>query len=315
MRRLARRCQNRRAMIFATMPDLPPRPATPANAAFRESFLRRWGRENALVCGFTRNAEYQQHGQTLSVKAAWGGRERFLLAEREVAVDDDHWLILNDGRRYASVLRNDRPMASMAIFFRPGLAAEVAAARGLDTAAALDRPDAPAASRHLAPEFSEHLRAHDGGDISRRLRALWHAVQDGERSEDWLEEQSLLLVDRLLGQGPLRVRGATRRSARDELRRRLRLAADHIDTCHAQPLDLEAMARVACLSRWHFVRHFRAEFGITPYAFLLRKRARVAARLLAAGQGDREAVALACGFGSRFALARALARWAAPRGG
>jgi AraC family transcriptional regulator len=70
------------------------------------------------------------------------------------------------------------------------------------------------------------------------------------------------------------------------------------------------MARVACLSRYHFVRHFRALFGITPYAYLLRKRARVAQRQLAAGAADREALALACGFGSRFALARALRRHA-----
>jgi AraC-like DNA-binding protein len=290
-------------MIFATMPDLPPRPATPANAAFRENFLRRWGRENALVCGLTRQAEYREHGQTLSIKAAWGGRERFILPERELAIDDDHWLVMNHGRRYASVLREPKPVATMAIFFRPGLPAEVAAARRLALPAALDVDQPPPTG---APEFSEHLRAHDGGAMTRRLRALWKAVQDGERDEVWLEEQSIGLLDHLLG--------ATReapnaRSARAELRRRLRLAADHIDTCYAEPLDLAAMARVACLSRWHFVRHFRAEFGLSPYAYLLRKRARVAARRLATGSEERESVALACGFGSRFALARALRRF------
>jgi AraC-like DNA-binding protein len=290
-------------MIFATMPDLPPRPATPANVAFRENFFRRWGRENALVCGLTRQAEYQEHGQTLSIKAAWGGRERFILPERELAIDDDHWLVMNDGRRYASVLREAKPVATMAIFLRPGLPAEVAAARRLSLPAALDT-DEPSPTG--APEFSEHLRAHDGGVMTRWLRALWQAVQDGERSEVWLEEQSIALLDHLLGAA----RDAPNaRSARDELRRRLRLAADHIDTCYAEPLDLAAMARVACLSRWHFVRHFRAEFGLSPYAYLLRKRARVAARRLAAGHEQRESVALACGFGSRFALARALRRF------
>jgi AraC-like DNA-binding protein len=290
-------------MIFATMPDLPPRPATPANAAFRENFFGRWGRENTLVCGLTRQAEYREHGQTLSIKAAWGGRERFFLPERELAIDDDHWLVMNDGRRYASVLRESQPVATMAIFFRPGLAAEVAASRRLALPAALDTSQP---SPTAAPEFSEHLRAHDGGAMSRWLRALWQAVQDGERDEVWLEEQSIALLDHLLCAS---TDPASSRIAREELRRRLRLAADHIDTCYAEPLDLKAMARVACLSRWHFVRHFRAEFGLSPYAYLLRKRARVAQRLLARGPVDREAVALACGFGSRFALARALRRF------
>ena len=92
----------------------------------------------------------------------------------------------------------------------------------------------------------------------------------------------------------------------------MRLAADYIDTCHAEPLALDDMARVACLSRYHFVRHFRALHGLTPYAYLLRKRARVAARLLATGEAGHEAVAQQCGFGSRFALARALRRFAQP---
>ena len=134
----------------------------------------------------------------------------------------------------------------------------------------------------------------------------------GERSEDWLEEQSLLLMHELLGQARAADAGAPRRSARTELLRRLHLAADFIDSSHAQPLTLDDMARVACLSRYHFVRHFRALHGITPYAFLLRKRARVAQRLIERGARDREAVALACGFGSRFALARALQRHAPP---
>jgi AraC-like DNA-binding protein len=293
-------------MIFATMPDLPPRPATPANAAFRENFFRRWGRENALVCGLTRQAEYGEHGQTLSIKAAWGGRERFLLPERELAIDDDCWLVMNDGRRYASVLREPQPVATLAIFFRPGLPAEVAAARRQPIDAALASPES---SRVAAPEFSEHLRAHDGGTMSSWLCGLWRAVQGGERSEDWLEQQSILLVDHLLGECAAE---APARSARDELRRRLRLAADHIDTAYAQPLDLAAMAHVACLSRWHFVRHFRALYGITPYAYLLRKRARMAQRLFDAGEQDRERVALVCGFANRFALARALARHRPP---
>jgi AraC-like DNA-binding protein len=283
------------------MPDLPPRPLTAANAAFRQEFFRRWGRETMLVCGHTQAAEYDSHGQTLSIKAAWGGRERFFLADREVALDDDHWWVLNEGHLYASVLRNPRPMRSLAIFFRPGLADEVAAARGQRGDAALDDPR-PAPRRTA---FAEHLRPH-GGAMTAHLHALWHAVHDGERSELWLEEQALRLLDHLFDTEP--AASPARRSAQAELARRLRRAADYIDTCHREPLTLDDMAGAACLSRWHFVRHFRAAFGVSPYAFLQRKRARVARRLRAAGLADTEALAQASGFSSRFAMQRALRR-------
>ena len=297
-------------MILTAMPDLPPRPQTTANAAFREMFYARWGRENTIVCGRSDNAVYATHTQTLSIKTAWGGRERYFLREREVAVDDDHWLVLNEGRAYGSELKALRPAASFSVFFRPGLQDEVAAVREQTIAQALDV--AQAAPRCV--QFGEHLRGH-GGACTARLSAMQAAVAAGERSNDWLDQESLLLLDAMLAEEPAAASAARRtqatRSARTELERRLRLAADFIDTCHAEPIALEQMAAVACLSRYHFVRHFRALHGLTPYAYLLRKRTAVARRLLAQADGDREAIAQQCGFGSRFALARALRRFPA----
>ncbi|MES2957375.1 MAG: AraC family transcriptional regulator [Pseudomonadota bacterium] len=296
-------------MIFDSMPDLPPRPLTAANAAFRQRFYARWGRETHLVCGSSKDVCYGTHTQTLSIKAAWGGRERYFLREREVAVDDDHWLILNEGRAYGSEIKSQRPTASFSIFFRPSLQQEVAAALAMPVARALETPD-PAPLRHV--EFAEHLRRH-GGAVSQRVHALRRAVLEGERDQDWLEQQSFLLVAAMLQDGGVAAPPAPRRRTAIELERRLHLAADFIDTCHSQPLALDAMAGVACLSRYHFVRHFRALHGLTPYAYLLRKRAMVARRELARGNPDREAVAQHCGFGSRFALARALKRFPADR--
>ena len=299
-------------MILTSMPDLPPRPATAANAPFRRRFYERWGRENAIVCGRSSDAAYDAHVQTLSIKTAWGGRERYFLREREIAVDDDHWLVLNEGRAYASQLKALRPNGSFALFFSPGLEREIAAALPQTLARALETPD-PGARTASIP-FHEHLRAH-GGPVSEHLRRMRDAVLGGERSEDWLEQEALLLLGAMLRQESAASASATTaaagapRSARAELVRRLRLAADFIDTCHAEPITLADMAHVACLSRYHFVRHFRQLHGLTPYAYLLRKRARVAARLLASGSPDREAVAQQCGFGSRFALGRALRRY------
>jgi hypothetical protein len=42
-------------LILTNMPDLPPRPETPANASFRRDFYRRWGREWCVVAGSARH--------------------------------------------------------------------------------------------------------------------------------------------------------------------------------------------------------------------------------------------------------------------
>lgn len=36
-------------MILTEMPDLPPRPLTAANAAFRADYFARWGKENLIL--------------------------------------------------------------------------------------------------------------------------------------------------------------------------------------------------------------------------------------------------------------------------
>jgi len=60
----------------------------------------------------------------------------------------------------------------------------------------------------------------------------------------------------------------------------LRRARDLIDRRYAEPLDLDAMARAAGYSRFHFARAFRAAYGETPRAYLTRRRIERAQDLL-----------------------------------
>jgi len=92
MRRAQHRAAHRRPverrMILTELPDLPPRPETPANAAFRRDYVARWARENTLLCGASRFAEYPEVRHPLSIKMAWGGPEVYHLPRRDVRVAD-----------------------------------------------------------------------------------------------------------------------------------------------------------------------------------------------------------------------------------
>jgi AraC-like DNA-binding protein len=60
----------------------------------------------------------------------------------------------------------------------------------------------------------------------------------------------------------------------------LRRVRDLIDRDYAEPLDLDAMAREAGYSRFHFARAFMAAYGETPRACLTRRRIERAKTLL-----------------------------------
>ena len=59
-------------------------------------------------------------------------------------------------------------------------------------------------------------------------------------------------------------------------------ARDHIDRHHAHPLDLDRLAAVAGISKFHLVRCFVATYGETPIRYLTRRRIERAQDLLRA---------------------------------
>jgi len=64
---------------------------------------------------------------------------------------------------------------------------------------------------------------------------------------------------------------------------RLRRVRDRIDREHAQPLDVEALARDAGMSAGHLSREFRAAYGESPYSYLMTRRIERAMALLRRG--------------------------------
>jgi AraC-like DNA-binding protein len=106
----------------------------------------------------------------------------------------------------------------------------------------------------------------------------------------------------------------------------LRRAHDHIDRYFATSIDLDELARVAGVSKYHFARCFEATYGETPIRYLTRRRIERAQDLLRVANLTVTEVCIAVGFaslGSFSARFRALTgetpvayrnRWAA-RGG
>ena len=262
------------------MPDLDPRPLTPADAAFRREFYRHWGRENCIVSGNARRAEYRPFRQMLSIKCVARGTETYHLDRRHVTVSDDTFLVLNEGRVYGSLIDAPSDTYSFSIFFRPGLGAEIAA--GFDEP--LDRVlDGGGAAHRSAPEFDESLRPHDSA-ISPVLRHIQRHVAAGWRDEAWLEEQCQFLVARLVrahraGAAPRADVASLRAAQRGELDRRVKRALDFMHSHLSEPLSLADIAAAVHLSPFHFLRVFRIATGRTPAGQLRILRTRRAQAL------------------------------------
>ena len=81
-------------------------------------------------------------------------------------------------------------------------------------------------------------------------------------------------------------------------------ARDAMDRAYAEPLDIQALARVACVSEAHFIRTFRATFGETPHRYLQRRRVERAMFLLRETDRSVTDVCLDVGFASLGTFSR-----------
>ncbi|WP_459644945.1 helix-turn-helix transcriptional regulator [Kineococcus sp. NUM-3379] len=78
----------------------------------------------------------------------------------------------------------------------------------------------------------------------------------------------------------------------------LRRVRDRIDREHAQPLDVEALARGVHMSAGHLSRRFRAAYGESPYSYLMTRRIERAMALLRRGDLSVTEVCFAVGCSS-----------------
>lgn len=86
--------------------------------------------------------------------------------------------------------------------------------------------------------------------------------------------------------------------AHDDVLVHLRAARDHADRNFSEPLDLEALAAVARLSKFHFHRLFTATYGRSPRAYVSERRVERAQDLLRATNLSVTEVCHAVGFSS-----------------
>jgi transcriptional regulator GlxA family with amidase domain len=90
----------------------------------------------------------------------------------------------------------------------------------------------------------------------------------------------------------------------EELNRRMLRARDAMDRAYAEPLDIQALARIASVSEAHFIRTFRDTFGETPHRYLQRRRVERAMYLLRATERSVTDICLDVGFSSLGTFSR-----------
>jgi len=257
-------------------------------AAERPQFLfptgARFGEDNLILHAQSRRHAVADFAGPLSIKTVTRGLTSWRVGGRELVVDPSSFLVLNDGEKYSMDLDAPRPVETACAFFRRGFVESCAQDAVTPLEASLEDPGRPAAPL----PWVSRLHSDPEGAILGRVRTMARrcaaALQPSSYEEDFLLlSESLLRLYREMRSRIARV-PALKASTREELFRRLETAREYLHGNFEGPVSLDATARAACLSRYHFHRAFTRVHRKTPHAYLTEVRLARAHALLRSGR-------------------------------
>jgi AraC family transcriptional regulator len=263
----------------------------------------RFGRDNLVLHASSRRHVVTDFPGPLSIKTVLKGHVLWTVDGRELLVDSNSFLILNDGQKYSMNLDMPAAVETCCAFFRKGFVEEMAQDATTSLESSLDEP-----SREAPPlDFLARLHADAKHAI---LSHLWtlaercrNQLQPSSFEEDFLILSKNLLVLYKEIRSQIRRIPAAKASTRAELFRRLQVAREYMHHCGEERVSLDVVAREAGLSRYHLHRSFTQAFRQTPHQYVTALRLQRARSLLEAGHSVTE-TCVEVGFTSMSAFSR-----------
>jgi AraC family transcriptional regulator len=285
---------------------VPPRITLTVAEPDRTTRVRAFGEEQSASRFVVQNgrardfALYEPHG-SFSLKWIPRGAALYSVDRLRHRLSADDVLLLNAGQPYELEFLDRSGTESLCVFFSDPLVRE---AWSMNLAA---RP-----SQASLPEFPDIVfRAEP--ILATELAALRREISDPQMLPAQLEEQLLLLLERLIetSQDHRRLsdrvpagKPRTRRMMLGQLQRARQLIED---TVGAMP-TLDDLATASGLSKFHMLRAFKATFGSPPLKYAEACKVRRAMQLLKSTRQSIGDIAATVGYESQSAFTRSFAR-------
>lgn len=235
-----------------------------------------WSMRDVVCRAGPEDRPYEERHTRVSIAAVVAGSFRYRCEAGTALLYPGALLLGNPGTCFECGHQHSRGDRCIALHYDAALFEEIVA-----SAAGSARFRFPAAMLPAMPELLPTLvEVEATAGASRQLAAQSLAIRLAERVAEAMS-------------------GAPKRGARpapgDE--RRVSAVLRHIEARADEAVDLDTLAAMAGMSKYHFLRTFRRVTGLTPYKYLLGVRMRRAAVQLRTSDAPVAAIAFDAGFG------------------
>jgi len=250
--------------------------------------------------------------RSFSVKYVLEGTIYYRCGSKEYAVQKDHFLLSSKQPDVRAYFDSDNQVKSICIDICPQSVDDAFTVIGSENNS---KPDDYAAGYFQHPHFYEQVHSVAASQAGSQLKALAKKIYQSpgtpfELGDDWFLSLTTSIVEQETKTfHVLSSINAKKSVTKKEILNRVLNGRQLIDDSYLQNPLIADIARNCQLSTFHFFRSFREAFGITPHQYLLQKRLKHAAGLLANKNLLLSEIAYQCGFPDLFSFSKAFKKF------
>ncbi|MFA5243993.1 MAG: AraC family transcriptional regulator [Pedobacter sp.] len=238
-------------------------------------FLKVLKNNNQIASETVKNAFYPENVGSFSMKMVFNGNTNYTIGRRQLNLYPDSFLTINQGTTYSSKVDSWQPVNNLSISFSPLFLADFCRAHKNIHQSLLDDPYK---NEDISRDFFLETIYPFSGDMKYNILHLKHQIEM-ETTDDLLINEYLyhcllnyykVYHKEVLGKSEKL--NFLNNSTKIEILKRLTFAREFINSNYNKCIDLEDIAKSACLSVNHLLRTFKQAYGISPHQYLIQVR-------------------------------------------
>lgn len=267
-------------MLLKEFPDINwLKNAITENFAERRSWdnrpLPNTGWPTAILNVKTRHVERRDIKGPFSLFLNKSGRSQITCDKKTVAINDDTYVLSNNGQHYDLRIDDSRPTETFNIHFGEKLFSDTVHSLSKNDEVLLTDIESSSVDFNLTIKSNFRDARFNGlvGNVE-------SSYESAEKENALYELLNHLLLANHKHLTQIKNISDLKSSTKEELIRRIYLAVDFIHTHYAESITLDQIADVAMLSKFHFLRVFKSVFRLSPLQYIKHVRMQKATELI-----------------------------------
>ncbi len=231
-----------------------------------------------------------------SVKYVTEGKERYKMNQTNFEVSQGQYLIVNAQDEFTIDFDADEYAHGICVYPSEELIRKAYEAKKSSLEQILEHNSHE--DFHFLHQVNSTKKTQTGKFLDCYLPSLIQKLEKGENLDldsFFLDLVDYMVIDQINVDKQLVNHSAAKRQTKEELFRRISLAKDYLSDNFKEKVNLDHVAEMSCLSKYHFLRSFKEFFGMSPYQYLLSFKLNEAQKLRNKGFSYNE-ISLEVGF-------------------